>query len=300
MGNVLSPKNDDIIASLALLRAYVQNKMAIKYQINTLTIRQNYYKSNLDIRLQTDCSKLVRISEKKLQTYFDSKKLFVKSFKGRLPCPPAIFNEIVSKQELFNTYDIENVYDLIGLEIDKLLTQRNRLEQAKSRLIDCLNTFKSYQIVIDHLSIRATNLTQLKIEILDLKHYISFCRTNNDLMHTRKRQFNRSKSLRRYTGNNNCKVIFPSILLLKNKLCMKTEAQHKISKSKSAIIKKYSKVKKNLREVYDRLHKKVILTTTERMEKESLQEMIEKIKDLKEIVKQWKQDKVFALEKSHI
>lgn len=300
MGNALSPKNDDMVASLALLRAYVQNKMAIKYQINTLTIRQNYYKSNLDTRFQNNCSKQAKLGQKKLQIYLNTKHRLVSSSTNRHHLSPTKINEIVSKQELFNIYDIENLYDLIRLEIDQLLTQRNRLEQAKERLIDCLNSFQNYQVLLEHLSIKATHLSQLKIEILDLRHYISFLNSNNDLMHKRKNQFNRSKSLRRLTSNKHCKVIFPNVLLLKNKFCMKTEAQYKISKYKSAIIKKYTNIKKNLREIYDRMCKKVILTTIERMEKESLQEMIEKIENLKVQVKQWKKDKGFALEKSPI
>ncbi|OMJ72898.1 hypothetical protein SteCoe_28539 [Stentor coeruleus] len=299
MGNIFAQQNDELLASLALIHAHYRNKMALKYQITSLTIRENYIKTNQDPRLQAESNKLAKMIQRKLLTLHELQKILIaKAFEKKSLPSTSNSMDLFSEQEIFSLLKLDSPYDLIKIEKLKLDSLRNRLTLAKSHLSHCKNVYNVNQKLIDESSIKTSNLIQFQTEISDLKHYIKFYNTNNELMSKKKNFLVKTKSLKSLTAAKEGRGLPTNVILLKSKKCMKIELEEKILRYRSSIIRQHGKVKKGCKGVYDRLMKKIALTPSEKREKEELDRVAGKIKEIEEKIKCWIIEKGYFTEKS--
>jgi hypothetical protein len=273
--------------------------MAMKYQITSLTIRENYFKTNQDPRLQAESAKLARAIQKKLVTLHELyKTLSAKALEKKSSSQTAESFDLFSEQELFTLLKTDNPYDLIKIEKIKLDSLRNRLTLAKSHLSHCKNVYKVNQNLIEESSMQASTLIQFHEEISDLKHYIKFYNTNNELIRKKKNFLVKTKSFMSLTIGKEGRGLPTNVILLKSKKCMKQELEEKILRYRGRILRKHGKVKKWCKDANEKLRKKLALTPSEKVEKEELDRVAAKIEELGKNIKCWLIEKEYLMDKS--
>ena len=220
-------ENAELRAKVQLLRAYVQTKNNLGYQISQLKIRNSYRQSNTDFRDFKDMGNLAKLLQKKLQD--------VKSIHLSLKSPNAQKHSYSSMNKLLqvilssegNMKDIDNI-------LNETMTSENYLELLREKYIQIKEILSAgieqYNLNGAELEKKAEKMKYLRTieeEIAEIRSEVENLNKENQMLKKKDQMINSNK--RRSVDKVKCfRQMSEGALKLRSKLLFREELQRNI------------------------------------------------------------------------
>ena len=236
-------ENTELRAKVQLLRAYVQTKNNLGFQISQLKIRNSYRQSNTDFRDFKDMGNIGKLLHKKLQD--------VKSIHLALKSPNVQKHSYASVNKLLevilssegNMKDIDNI-------LSETMTSENYLELLREKYIQVkeIANAESEQYNLNRVELekkaeKMKYLRTLEEEISEIRSEVENLNKENQMLKKKEQMINNNKC--RSVEKVKCfKHLSESALKLRSKLLFREELQRNIRNAELELEYHFEKVNK--------------------------------------------------------